>query len=70
MWCRLVQSKGGITQEIIDAMTECNATLSKGRKKRVFPEGTAAMDDIRSFSLLSAIPLHKTTQVTQQQAKV
>lgn len=56
------KSKGGITQEIIDAMTECNATLSKGRKKRVFPEGTAAMDDIRSFSLLSAIPLHKTTQ--------
>ena len=54
----------GITDEIINAMTECNASLSKGRKKRVVPEGTAAMDDIRSFSLLSAIPLHKTTQVT------
>ncbi|KAK9866225.1 hypothetical protein WJX84_007807 [Apatococcus fuscideae] len=56
------KAKAGITPDIIEAMTACNAELSKGRKKRVTPAGTAAMDDIRSFSLLSAIPLHKTTQ--------
>ncbi len=58
-----MQVKAGISEEIIDVMTNTNAELSKGRRKRSVPAGTAAMDDVRSFSLLNTIPLHKTTQV-------
>ena len=43
-------------------MTACSQELSKGRKKRVMPEGLATPDDVGAFSQLSSHPLHKTTK--------
>ncbi len=44
-------------------MTEQSKVLSKGRKKRVMPEGLASVDDVKNFGLLSSHPLHKSTKV-------
>ena len=44
-------------------MTEQSKVLSKGRKKRVMPEGLASVDDVEKFGLLSSHPLHKSTKV-------
>ena len=57
------QAKAGITKDIQDHMTEASKVLSKGRKKRVMPEGLATVDDIEKFGLLSSHPLHKSTKV-------
>mmetsp|Transcript_14373 Transcript_14373/g.40594 ORF Transcript_14373/g.40594 Transcript_14373/m.40594 type:complete len:321 (+) Transcript_14373:238-1200(+) len=54
--------KPGITAEAEALMTETSAKLSKGRKKRAIPEGTAAADDLEAFNLKSSHPLHKTTK--------
>ena len=45
-------------------MMEQSKVLSKGRKKRVMPEGLASVDDIEKFGLLSSHPLHKSTKVS------
>ena len=58
------QAKAGITKEIVDQMMEQSKVLSKGRKKRVMPEGLASVDDIEKFGLLSSHPLHKSTKVS------
>ena len=63
MLMSVLQAKAGITKEIQDNMTEASKVLSKGRKKRVMPEGLATMDEIESFGLLSSHPLHKSTKV-------
>ena len=60
----VLQAKAGITKEIQDHMTEHSKVLSKGRKKRVMPEGLAIVDDIEKFGLLSSHPLHKSTKVS------
>ncbi len=44
-------------------MTECSMKLSQGRKKRAPPPGLASPDDLASFQLLGAQPLHKTGKV-------
>ena len=44
-------------------MTEHSKVLSKGRKKRVMPEGLATVDEIEKLGLLSSHPLHKSTKV-------
>lgn len=44
-------------------MTECSVKLSQGRKKRAPPPGLASPDDLASFQLLGAQPLHKTGKV-------
>ena len=59
----VLQAKAGITKEIQDNMTEASKALSKGRKKRVMPEGLASVDDIEKFGLLSSHPLHKSIKV-------
>lgn len=58
-----VQAKAGITKEIGEHMTEHSKVLSKGRKKRVMPEGLATVDEIEKLGLLSSHPLHKSTKV-------
>lgn len=52
----------GITEEIIQDLTEVNAALSKGRRKRAVPESLATVEQLAAFTLLSSAPLHKTTQ--------
>ena len=59
----VLQAKAGITKEIQDNMTEASKALSKGRKKRVMPEGLATVDEIEKIGLLSSHPLHKSTKV-------
>ncbi len=61
-----MQARAGITKEIGEHMTEQSKVLSKGRKKRVMPEGLASVDDIKNFGLLSSHPLHKSTKVTRR----
>ncbi|CAL5224503.1 g7199 [Coccomyxa viridis] len=56
------RAKAGITKEIGEHMTEQSKVLSKGRKKRVMPEGLASVDDVKNFGLLSSHPLHKSTK--------
>ena len=58
------QAKAGISKEIVEHMTEQSKVLSKGRKKRVMPEGLASVDDVEKFGLLSSHPLHKSTKVS------
>ena len=58
-----IQAKAGITKEIGEHMTEHSKVLSKGRKKRVMPEGLATVDEIEKLGLLSSHPLHKSTKV-------
>ena len=60
----MLQAKAGITKEIQDHMTEHSKVLSKGRKKRVMPEGLATVDELEKFGLLSSHPLHKSTKVS------
>lgn len=50
-------------------MTEQSKVLSKGRKKRVMPEGLASVDDVEKFGLLSSHPLHKSTKVSSCTAR-
>ncbi len=57
------QAKAGITREVGEHMTEHSKVLSKGRKKRVMPEGLATVDEIEKLGLLSSHPLHKSTKV-------
>eukprot|EP00191_Tetraselmis_sp_GSL018_P012099 CAMPEP_0177611664 /NCGR_PEP_ID=MMETSP0419_2-20121207/20654_1 /TAXON_ID=582737 /ORGANISM="Tetraselmis sp., Strain GSL018" /LENGTH=500 /DNA_ID=CAMNT_0019107493 /DNA_START=165 /DNA_END=1667 /DNA_ORIENTATION=- len=56
------RAKSGITSEAEALMTETSAKLSKSRKKRTIPEGTAGQDDIEALALASSHPLHKTTK--------
>ena len=64
MLANVLQAKAGITKEIQDHMTEHSKVLSKGRKKRVMPEGLATVDELETFGLLSSHPLHKSTKVS------
>ena len=59
----VVQAKAGITQDIIDALSQNNATLSKMRRKRVIPETQASVEEISRLDLAGSFPIHKTTQV-------
>jgi len=58
------RAKSGITEEALTLMTETSAQLSKGRKKRAIPEGTATGEDIASMALSSSHPLHQINKVT------
>ena len=58
-----LQSKAGITPDVVEAMTALSATLSKSRKKRAISPSLVSVEGIQSFSHLSSHPLHKTTQV-------
>ncbi|KAG2434979.1 hypothetical protein HYH02_011978 [Chlamydomonas schloesseri] len=55
------RAKAGIPEDVIADMTEVNATLSKGRKKRPLPDTLATADDLAAMSLAGSHPLHKTT---------
>lgn len=57
------RAKSGITSDAEALLTQTSAKLSKGRKKRAIPEGTAAEGDIEAMSLTSSHPLHKTSKV-------
>eukprot|EP00850_Spirogloea_muscicola_P001957 SM000007S20917 [mRNA] locus=s7:893761:898603:- [translate_table: standard] len=54
--------QGGITEEIIAALTDCNARLSSARKKRQIPATLAAPEALEAFTQLSSHPLHKTNK--------
>ena len=62
MHCRL-QAKGGITSDILEAMTAEHKTLSSRRKKRQISETIATPDEVSSMNLAGSFPIHKTTQV-------
>lgn len=53
--------KGGIPEDVQADLSEVNAALSKGRKKRPLPDGLATPEDVAALSLSGAFPLHKTT---------
>ena len=55
--------KGGITPDIVEAMTKHSSTLSKARKKRTISETLATPEEVADLGLLGSYPLHKTTQV-------
>ncbi|KAG2485908.1 hypothetical protein HYH03_015352 [Edaphochlamys debaryana] len=55
------RAKAGIPEDIIADMTEVNATLSKGRKKRPLPDSLATPEDLAAMALSGSHPLHKTT---------
>lgn len=63
-----LQAKGGITSDIIDALTQNNVTLSKMRKKRQISETLATPDSIGQLELAGSFPIHKTTQVRSRQS--
>eukprot|EP00850_Spirogloea_muscicola_P001047 SM000004S14917 [mRNA] locus=s4:227863:232784:+ [translate_table: standard] len=54
--------QGGITEEIVAALTDCNARLSSARKKRQIPATLAAPEALEAFTQLSSHPLHKTNK--------
>lgn len=58
-----VQAKGGITSDILEAMTAEHKTLSSRRKKRQISETIATPDEVSSMNLAGSFPIHKTTQV-------
>ena len=58
-----MQAKAGITDDIIEVLTNTSAELSKGRRKRPLPEGLVTPEAVGQFSLLSSHPLHKTSEV-------
>ena len=58
-----LQAKAGITDDIIEVLTNTAAELSKGRRKRPMPEGLVTPEAVGQFGLLSSHPLHKTSEV-------
>lgn len=56
------RAKGGITADIVEALTENNVTLSKMRRKRQISETLATPDDVTRLDLAGNFPIHKTTQ--------
>ncbi len=59
-----LQAKAGITEDIIEVLTNTSAELSKGRRKRPMPAGLASPASIEQYGLLSSHPLHKTSEVS------
>jgi hypothetical protein len=52
----------GMTQEVLDELTEVNATLSKGRRKRAISPSLATAEEIGSLTSVGAYPVHSTRQ--------
>jgi pre-mRNA-processing factor 19 len=52
--------KAGISQEVLDELTEVNATLSKGRKKRAVSPSIATAEEVASLTSTGAYPVHGT----------
>jgi pre-mRNA-processing factor 19 len=52
----------GMTQEVLDELTEVNATLSKGRRKRAISPSLATAEEIGSLTSVGAYPVHATRQ--------
>lgn len=59
-----VQAKAGITDDIIEVLTNTSADLSKGRRKRPMPAGLATPESIGTYGLLSSHPIHKTSEAS------
>lgn len=55
------KAKGGISPEIVDAMTARSQVLSKGRKKRVIAESLRTADDIAAYACKATVGVHKTS---------
>lgn len=53
------RAKGGITPDVIQALTETSQTLSKGRKKRPMPASLAPAEALGGLKLADTVPLHK-----------
>ncbi|KAK4765886.1 hypothetical protein SAY87_007528 [Trapa incisa] len=52
----------GISERLVEELTECNASLSQQRKKRQIPSTLASVDDVERYTQLSSHPLHKTNK--------
>ena len=60
-----VQAKGGITPDIVEALSENNKTLQKLRRKRQIPETLATPEEVSRLDLAGSFPIHKTTQASR-----
>ncbi|XP_048334064.1 pre-mRNA-processing factor 19 [Ziziphus jujuba] len=52
----------GISANIFNELTECNAALSQQRKRREIPPTLAPSEDIERYTQISSHPLHKTNK--------
>ncbi|XP_060179085.1 pre-mRNA-processing factor 19-like [Lycium barbarum] len=52
----------GISQTVIETLTDCNAALSQQRKKRQIPATLAPVDAVERYTQLNSYPLHKTNK--------
>jgi hypothetical protein len=57
------QVKTGLTEDILNELTEFSNKMSKYRKKRVISASLITAEEIEAFQLVAANPVHKTTQV-------
>lgn len=57
-----VQAKAGILEAVLADMSEVNAVLSKGRKKRPVPDTLATPEELAGMCLSGSHPLHATKQ--------
>ncbi|KAL9225159.1 hypothetical protein vseg_001112 [Gypsophila vaccaria] len=52
----------GISADIIEELTECNAVFSQERKKRMIPATLAPIEDLERYTQISSYPLTKTNK--------
>lgn len=52
--------RGGISGEVVEALTSASAALSKARKKRVVRDTVASPEEVRSLHSNASFPIHKT----------
>ncbi len=58
----LLAAQMGIPQEVLDDITAVSGELSKARRKRAVPEGTATAEQVAELRVASSFPLHKVSQ--------
>jgi pre-mRNA-processing factor 19 len=51
----------GLPEAVVEELAAVSTDLSKGRKKRQVPAGTASVEQLEGYSLQGSYPLHKTT---------
>jgi len=51
-----------IPAEVLADVTAVSTELSKGRKKRAVPTGTAAVEEVAEYSVVGRYPLHSTSK--------
>merc|ERR1712205_113155 len=59
---RMDVEEEGITKEIVKKMTSMSGKLSKGRKKRAVPEGSATAEQVAGYSEKGSHPIHSASK--------